>query len=400
MGKGAKVLAVATTMAAIGTALVLVVSREPVQCSAAEPAEMSAAIDEGVAWLVRALQPDGSFRYEYHRVEDTFAEDYHPVRHVGALMALYQVAASEMESSALALATGDAALVFVLDRLVEVDDRASWRLEGRPAVLGSAALAILALLHRREATGDTSYDDLVRSFGRFMQAMLRDDGGMWARASGADLTPIAGITSTFYTGEAFWAFARLANTFPEEPWDEPARAVGHYLATARDAEEGIDNPPLADQWAAYGFSEMRDWGEVGEEEATYLRSLVDRYGQRLRIEVGREKRRVGDGSKPPDESVVQARGAGFGTTVEALGALWKASRVQSGLSDLEPRLRNDLRCGAAILVARQVDDVRAQQWVRPEYVAGAWFDEDVTRVDDQQHAISGVLAALPAATLR
>ena len=137
-------------------------------------------------------------------------------------------------------------------------------------------------------------------------------------------------------------------------------------------------------------------GEVEQMILLAVRSLVDRYHGRLEVEIGREAKRVGDGSGPPDESVVQARGAGFVTTVEALGALWELSRVDPGLADLERQLRDDLRCGAAILTARQVDSVRAQQWPRPDVVEGAWFDEDVSRVDDQQHAISGVLGAIPA----
>lgn len=388
--------AAATFAAAVVVVAVAVVDDGDSDCPIVSRAEMNETVTNAVGWMDRALEADGSFWYEYDRVADTFADDYHYVRHAGALMSLYQVAAAGSDAAERALIVGDGGLAFVTERLAESGDRVAFRQTGRSAILGSAALTIVALVHRRQATGDDRYDELLRGLGRFMQSLERGDGAMWARADGVDLTPAVGVTSTFYTGEAFWAYGLLADTFAGEGWEDSAIAVGRYIATERDAEEEIEDPPLADQWAAYGFSQLGPRRALEGQELDYVRSLVDRYHGRLVKEIGREADRVGDGSGPPDESVVQARGAGFGTTVEALAALWRLSLVDDGLRDLEERLRTDLVCGASILVARQVDAERAAEWPQPEIVEGAWFDEDVTRVDDQQHAVSGVLQAIPA----
>jgi hypothetical protein len=141
---------------------------------------------------------------------------------------------------------------------------------------------------------------------------------------------------------------------------------------------------------------MREWGSLDTEQRAYIRKLVEKYRARVERELDRETRRVGDGSEPPDESVQQSRGAAFGTTVEALAALWRLTSIDPGLSDLVEPVRADLICGAQILNARQVSAERASEWARPEVVWGAWFDENVTRVDDQQHAMSGLMLAVDA----
>jgi hypothetical protein len=50
-------------------------------------------------------------------------------------------------------------------------------------------------------------------------------------------------------------------------------------------------------------------------------------------------------------------------------------------------------CGAALLAERQPDRRAAAAWDSPSLVEGAWFRYDVTRMDDQQHALSGLLVA-------
>ena len=368
-------------------------------CDLPSESELHSTVEAATAWLERSLQSDGTYWYEYDRSTDEFAPGYHDVRHSGVTMSLYQVAAT---SNPAVTSVGDMGREYIDDNLVTDGDLVAF---GNPRLelhLGATALVVAGLVHRRIATGDTGDDDLLRSMGRWMQLAMRDDGGMWFGArytpndDGGVFEPTVGKTSTFYTGEAFWAFGLLANQFPDEGWDETARAVGHYIATERDIEEEIDDPPLADQWSAYGFAEMREWGELEGDELAYVRSLIDRYEGRLEREIRREAKRVGNGTGEPDETERQARGAAFGTTVEALSALWRLTTVEPGLADLDAEVRDDLVCGAAILVARQYDPTRAASWPRPEVVEGAWFREDVTRMDDQQHAMSGVLLAIDA----
>jgi hypothetical protein len=89
----------------------------------------------------------------------------------------------------------------------------------------------------------------------------------------------------------------------------------------------------------------------------------------------------------------RARGAGLGVWVEGLGSLERVAAVDDRLADLRPALRARLACGAGLLAERQDDDARARRFAAPELVRGAWFRDGMTRMDDQQHALSGLLAA-------
>jgi len=352
-----------------------------------------------VGWLDEARLDDGRYVYEYDRAADSFSDDYHDVRHAGVMLAAYQVAA---EGYPEAVAIGDAGLRYVQDNLLAAGDMATFGRPGTTIHLGSSALAVAALAHRRLATGDAGHDELMRQMGRHMQTALRDDGGMWFGTrhvtTGGEprFEPTFGRTSTFYTGEAFWAFGLLANAFNGDGWDDSARAVAHYIAVDRDAEEEIENPPLADQWAAYGFAEMRGWAALEGEQLHYVRRLIDAYAARIDRELRREARRVGDGTSAPDETATISRGAAFGTTVEALSALWRLSAADQGLADLHASVAEDLFCGAAVLAARQTGPAGAADFARPDLVEGAWFVDDLTRMDDQQHAMAGLIRAVDA----
>ncbi len=396
-------LAIGALLAA-GLGVVAVVDRPVPACDGVAEAELVETVLAAAGWMDRARLDDGRYVYEYDRAADSFADDYHDVRHAGVMLSAYQVAA---EGHPDAVAVGDAGLAYVQDNLLVADgpdgELATF---GRPRStvhLGASALTVAALAHRRLATGDHSHDELMRSMGRHMLTALRDDGGMWFGTrhmvdgdGEPSFEPTVGRTSTFYTGEAFWAFGLLANAFGGEGWDDSARAVARFIAVDRDLEEGIENPPLADQWAAYGFAEMRDWAVLDEPELGYVRSLIEAYAGRIDRELRREAKRVGDGSGPPDESATISRGAAFGTTVEALSALWRLSAADPGLADLHDAVGEDLVCGAAVLVARQADAAQAAGYARPELVEGAWFSDDVTRMDDQQHAMAGLIRTVAA----
>ncbi|MFQ5382007.1 MAG: hypothetical protein ACE5EF_10345, partial [Dehalococcoidia bacterium] len=160
-------------------------------------------------------------------------------------------------------------------------------------------------------------------------------------------------------------------------------ATGRYLATERDEAEDLSFPPWADQWAAYGFAELGA-AQVGDEETEYLRSLAARFGFLVRVESRRE-----DGSLSRLLQGRRARAAGLGTWVEGLGSLWVLSGELESLADLRPDIQARAICAAGMLADRQVK-VRGDG-PGTGLLDGAWFTNDATRMDDQQHALSGML---------
>ncbi len=94
----------------------------------------------------------------------------------------------------------------------------------------------------------------MRRLGRFLASQVEPSGAVLAYYDAGTGKPVPDTYSKYYTGEAYWALARLHGQFPDEGWDEPADAVGNYLATERDDAEG-HRLAIPDHWAAYGLSE-------------------------------------------------------------------------------------------------------------------------------------------------
>jgi hypothetical protein len=192
-------------------------------------------------------------------------------------------------------------------------------------------------------------------------------------------------TSKYSTGEAAWALAQLHNLFPAEGWDVAARQVLDYLATARDEVEDLDFPPWADQWAALTLGELAPSG-LDDHHIAYARSLAARFGMLMRSESQKK-------GWPLPADLTIARGAGLGVWAEGLGGLANAAAVDDRLADLREPLQARVVCGAGIMIERQQSGADAAEWPNPSLIEGAWFRADVTRMDDQQHSLSGLLAA-------
>ena len=344
------------------------------------------AAQASAGWIERAQQPDGSFVYEYNRDTDVETPAYNTVRHAGVVMALYVLAADDPS----VLPTADRGLDWMRGNLISHDDWMALRDPGSGTVeLGASALMLAGLAQRRAATHDTTYDDLMRQLARYILVMQQDDGSMlliWWPSTGE---PDPRYRSKYATGEAFWALTLMRNEFPDEHWEAPARATADYLSNHRDAEEGYDYPPWADQWAAYGLGEMATW-PPNDDNIRYARSLSERFGFLVRVESQRRNTWWSDlihGRR--------ARAAGMGTWSEGLDALWRLASTDPRMADMRDKLAERAACAAGMLADRQQTEAQAAKYARPGLVAGAWYTEGVTRMDDQQHATSGLVRSQP-----
>jgi hypothetical protein len=335
----------------------------PEGCSEPGAAELRTSAQRAAHWLADNQRPDGSFLYQ-SRADGTDLGDYNDVRHAGVLLSLYRAGAIEPADRGLRWAT---------DRLTRVDRGGLALASGRVASTGGDALLTTALVERRLRTGDDTHDDVLRDLGRFLVGMQRDDGGFYVSVDVVTGTLDRTSTSRYYPGEALWALARLESIFPDEPWDEPARRAATFIATRRDDVEGVVAPPLNDHWAAYGFAEMAGWSKLDDDVARYARLLYGRFAMLIRTESRR------------DAALVQLlhgparRSAALGTWVEGQAALARLAVLDGRVGDLDDRILGSARCGAGILVDRQSRN-------------GAWYDSGETRMDDEQHAISGLMA--------
>lgn len=330
-------------------------------------------------WIVNNQFTDGRYLYEWDlRIDGPTDAPYNLVRHAGTTMSLYQfVLAGEDQY----LEPADEAIQWLLDRRVGNDEVTA--ISPRPntrAKLGTTALVTVGLIHRRQATGDSRYDDLLRSMGRLMVAQQRPDGSMLNFWNPQTEAPIPGETSLFATGEALWALALLHNTWPDEGWDEPAWLTLEYMATQRDEDEDVWPRPWADQWAAYSLNEMASWG-LEDHHIEYARLLAAQWG----IAVRWESQRNGgiDGLVHAPESIA----AGQGTWLEGIAMMYELAVADDRMADLREPLADRLLCGSGRMIVKQRTGTG-----QPE-VDGGFFVGGTTRVDGQQHTLSGLIFA-------
>lgn len=368
---------------AAGAAMLRAVVIPAEHCPPIDPAAAMRATIASAAWIDRAQGPDGTYVYEYDADADREPGGYNVVRHAGVTMSLYQLVATGDRAY---LATADDGLGWMIENLYEGDGWVAF--QDPPSgdlKLGATALMLAGLEQRRLGTNDEQYDDLMRDLGRFMLVMQLDDGAfleVWRPSLDG---PIPGVRSKYATGEAFWALTLLHEAFPGEGWDEAAQSVADYLAFHRDDFENQKFPPWADQWAAYGLAEMADWG-LSDGQVAYARNLADRFGFLIRAESQRTTSRWSELIHGR-----QARAAGMGTWVEALTSLSIVAATDPRMADMKDKIDERLACGLGMLAERQVSADEAARYARPPLAEGAWFTKGVTRMDDQQHALSGLL---------
>ncbi|MDJ0959116.1 MAG: hypothetical protein QNJ88_00565 [Acidimicrobiia bacterium] len=377
-----RVLAVHLALWLIGGAAFRIVVAPPEACPPVGAAGAHASAIAAGDWLVANLDGGGRFTYGYDRDTGEDNPDYSLVRHAGATMSLFQLV---MAGEDRYLEPADRALGYLLRRQFEHADWSAVADRGSRARLGVTGFVIVALLMRRDATGDRSYDELSRRLGRFVVAQQESSGALLAFWDPDTERPLANAYGPFATGEALWALVELDNRFPGEGWWEAADPTFRYLASGtRERNEGY-LARLPDHWAAYAL-EAAGPERLDNELVDFARRLAGYFSLRLRIEA----QRTGEGLNlwvrwypgPP---------AGVGTAAEGMAALWRLSTEETRLDDLEADMAERMACGAGTMAERQVTegDVRTS----PVREVGAWFYRGYTQVDDQQHVLSGLLGA-------
>ncbi len=372
----------------LGAAVIRIAVVPAEVCPPTTPSEVRAAAVAAGEWLVRGLSTEGRFTYGYDARADESNSGYSIVRHGGATVSLYQLAA---QSDRRFLGPADQALGYLMERVLAInEENAAVIVSGSKARLGTTAFMIVALTERRSLTGDTSHDDLIRRLGRFVLNQRDGKGGLLAFWDPRSGEPVPDIHGPFATGEALWALALIDRVFPGEGWAESSLPTLRYLASGERARREGYLARLPDHWAAYALAAL-DPALRDDELAGYARRLAGYFSMRLRFEAQRR----GEGVNllvrwypgPP---------AGVGTAGEAMGTLYQLARLDERLSDLAADMRARLACMGGFMVERQVGPAQAANDPRPELSEGAWFYRDYTQIDGQQHVISALLGAAAA----
>lgn len=345
-----------------------------------EPTVESIAETTGAAvdWFVRNQREDGTWLYEYDADQRVDRGGYNVIRHAGAIMGLYQAAA---EGYPGAMESADRGVEWARANLIDNGDWSAVAHNGRAAT-GTAALLVAGLVERRLTTGDTVHDELMHRLGRFMVAQTLPSGAVIAQYDANAMRPVADSRSKYYTGEAYWAIARLHRLFPDAGYGAVADAIGNYLATERDDVEG-HWPPVPDHWFAYGLAETVEFPErdpqrpLTDAELAHMRRQAGLFGGQVRW----VSQQAGPWGRFVRGTHV-VRGGGYGVVGEALTGFWQVARADERLADLRAPI-----AARAVCIAGLAQDEQRRDPTDPQ-ADGAWFVHGVTRMDDQQHAIS------------
>lgn len=360
---------------------------QPERCGDITIEGVRASATAAVDWLVRNQEPDGRWLYRYDAEADRDLGGYNNSRHSGVTFSLYAAAGAGIPG---ALASADRASAWLLEELVEagggmaVDNRGSVEVP-----IGGSALWAVALTERRLLTGSDVYDEQLRGLGRFLESQIESNGAVSERWDRSTDQPVVGRYSPFFTGETYFALARLERLFPDEGWGEAADRIGRYLATERDEVEDYF-PAVSDHWAAYGLAETAQRRNLTPEELAYLETLGTIFGPQIRYASQRTESWFTHRTRGR-----QTLGAGLGTLGEGSTNLWLVSRLRPGAEGLEHDAAVRSECVSGMLIERQMDASEAAEFDDPDRVEGAWFQFGVTQMDDQQHALSALLGTLP-----
>jgi small neutral amino acid transporter SnatA (MarC family) len=362
----------------------------PEECPSVTAGELRRSAEATVDWFVRNQGTDGTWLYLYDADDDSTSSEYNEVRHAGVTMGLYQAAAAGLPG---AMRSADRGTKWALERLLE---RSGWAALASGGEVNTGATALLAagLTIRREGTGDRRYDRVLARLGRFVLAQTEPSGAVLASYDPARGAPVAGEYSKYFTGEAYWALARLHRAFPGGGWGEAADRIGAYLATSRDEVEDYW-PPIRDHWAAYGLAETVEFPErsrppLTEQEVGYAHRQAELFGLQTRWVA----QRFGPWGGLVRGAYVP-RGGGYGVIGEGLTGLWLTAQAEPRLADLRDPIAERATCIAGLAVSAQTDAEEAANAARPERVEGAWFRDGETRMDDQQHALAALLRTIP-----
>lgn len=350
------------------------------------PEALLAAARAGGEYLLRHQRADGSFGYSYEPWDDDYARADNLLRQAGTCYALFELYAATGDRRFLEAGERGVGWLRTFQRGPRPEDAARGAdfdavvSPGEEAKLGGAALLMLAMLERIEATGDRSTLPEVRRLGRFLLFQQDGDGHFRSKYFYGKPDPVP-FESVYYPGEAILALTRLHALDGNGPWLAAARKAADWLILVRDRGKAVAALPH-DHWLLIGLNELHPPAP----EAHYVEH-ARRVGEAI---LGAERRQslhpdwIGSFYDPPRSTPAATRSEGL----VALHHL--ASR-----NGLDPApYREALLRMAAFERRCQITPESALYLLRPDRALGG-FRRGLTdwevRIDYVQHNLSAFL---------
>ena len=364
----------------------------PEACDVTTSTQRRSSVESAIAWIVDNQSANGRFLYRYDAVDDVVEPGYNWVRHAGTMLALEQARLAGFDGVDSAIDSARRAIDAELVRVDAGEPRIGVR-DGSIVSTGGTALLLLAVTEPMiGGTMDADEVAFARGLARHVAGSVwtSNDGVTRVREVADDSLNFSDVVGRFTTGEVAFALARMERLFPGEGWGDRIPDIVDYLVRRKAVEEGFV-PDMADHWAAYAFAETTTWSEplaFDDIARSWARKQMGISSVMIRYEG-----QLTNGF--PDRALrgATALGAAVGTHGEAMAGWTTYFAANRGVDDdMVAAGVARLACNIGTLTARQIDSDEAASYAQPRRVEGAWLSGGVTQVDDQQHAMSAVLA--------
>lgn len=365
----------------------------PEQCGNLTTTQIDNAIEEGVSWFERNQQANGTWLYRFNINTGVDEGGYNWVRHAGVLLSLEQVAryvAGDVGVRAAQVSERGWNAITEKYRNVDIDGVRTIAMISSSSPTGGTALTGIALSERRLRSNKNAIDNTLLRMGRFVAAQVQDNGSVLNDVDTATGVGTHGSFSPFATGQTMFLLARVREITKTTEFDDEIASIIKYLSTERAKNEGYV-PDVSDHWGAYGMAVLANSAPEFLSDSTTVEFIRKQLGI-AGIQVRYESQRTNDGLNRYSRGR-QTLGAGLGTLGEAIGAWQEVVENQEVLREQQPWLHERLYCVAELLVQRQVSESQAQKLPDASAAQGSWAQFGFTQMDDQQHAVSALLAA-------
>jgi hypothetical protein len=348
------------------------------------PERLLAAAVRAGDYLLLHQDEDGRFDYVYEPKWDAVGSGYNLVRHAGTCYALAELSDATGNRTYLNAARRGLEYLLTFSRAPKPEHAAAGFLaivsSDEEAKLGTAALAVLAIVRCRQAGDGDALLEQARLLARFILFQQDADGRFRSKYFYGEPDPKP-FESIYYPGEAILALARLHGVDPDSEWLAASRRGADWLIDVRDRGKGTDNLPH-DHWLLMGLDEL------------YATSGDPRYAshaERIAHAIITSQRLtdphpdwIGSFYTPP-------RSTPTATRAEALVAMCRLGARTGGA--IRPYLEA-LKRMASFQLRCQVSDESALYLPRPDRSLGG-FRRSLTdweiRIDYVQHNVSALL---------
>ena len=351
------------------------------------PGSLKSSVQLGANWIVNMQEESGRFNYWYDPEKDTFSSKSEDnfLRQAGTSYSL--LSAFELLRDSALLQPVQKSLAYLNQFRVNHTPDTSYYLYRQKAKLGGTALPMLVMLKFKELSGDTIYDQRLKSLANMILHLQKVYGtgqykSTYVYNGSFEYEKNTGWESNIYPGEAMLALTEMYAAFGDEKYLNSLDQAHSYYS-----EEGRWRHFSFMPWATIAMSRLAILTSQ-KKYADFAFEMTDRilYWQNL------NQGRVTYGSLFGVPTVFTA------TWIEGVAEAWKLA-IHLNLNEKSERYFRQTMISYKWLLQLQISEQQLQAKGYSEPSLGGFsrsLIEPSIRIDNTQHAISAIIKGLEA----